>query len=102
MKYEPLLQIFRSRTRRRIGAFFALFILLSGIIDLVDGIGHSDLAVFWSVAGFGGGGLFLGANLLRFLPDDPAYRWQYGWAGILFIFGGTMVLVFGLASIWLY
>jgi len=72
------------------------------IIDLVDGIGHSPLANFCGAVGGGGGALFLGVNLLRFLPDHPTYRWQYGLLAGVWIFGGSMGLLFGLASIWLY
>ena len=98
---RPFVQIFRSRTRRRMGAFFLLAILLSIIFDFVDGIDDSDLTVFWRAVGGGGGFLFLGVNLLRFLPDDPIYRWHYRGMGILLVLGGSLFLISGLTSIWL-
>jgi hypothetical protein len=100
--FQPFVQILKSKTRRRIGTFFLLAILLSIVFDFLDGIKDSNLTVFWGTVGGGGGAIFLGINLLRFLPDHPAYRWQYGLLAIIWIFGGLLGFIFGLASIWLY
>lgn len=104
--FQPWVQIFtqisKSKARRRLGSFFLLAILLSIIIDLVDGARHSDLAEFWGTIGAGGGSLFFGVNLLRFPPDVPSGRWLWGCMGLLSIVGGSIGLIVGLMSIWLY
>jgi uncharacterized membrane protein HdeD (DUF308 family) len=94
--------VFESRTRRILGGFFVLCILLSIVFDSIDGTEESDLTIFFLVVGSGGGAVFMGASLLRFLPDDRRNRWKFILMGGLSIVWGVVALVTGLASIWLH
>ena len=82
---------------------FVLCVVLSMIFDSVDESGPwKELGTLFGFLGVGGGLLFLGVNLLRFLPENRLHRWQFIWFAIVSIFGGALFLLVGLASIWLY
>lgn len=101
--FRPFARIFASTRRRMLALFLLLCLVLSMIFDSVNDNGlWEEVGKLFGVFGVGGGLLFLGVNLLRFLPENRLHRWQLAWFAVVSILGGALFLAIGLASIWLY
>ena len=91
MMYIRFLQIlWKSRASR---AFLSICILLS-LLSIVIEAQNFTLSVCLGTLGFGGGAIFLGINMLRFLPENltPRLRGQWRGQAVLLIAGGAVFL----------
>ncbi len=93
--YGPLIKIFSSRTRRWMFIAFLLFVILSLFMEGESEL-RKSLQSFLGSLGAGGAFIFLGINILRFLPhreDDLNLRWGWIWMASLFSLGGILTLL---------